>query len=251
MGLDRRVELRPGWTVRCHPAALRTAYRPMQFDPEQRRELDAFIAACRPGMQLFDVGAHFGVFSLAALHYGGPRARSVAVDPSPVAVRMLGIQAKLNGVAGRLEIVRAAACAAPGRIDLVATGPLAAGYYTPPAPTHGARERTAVPGVTLDGLVERTGIVPTHVKIDIEGHEEDALRGAAGLLRRDNAPLIFLELHVAIIRRRGAEPAGPLDRLVAAGYRVTDLRGVPIERSEILTRPLVRLHALPPVAAAA
>jgi len=64
------LELRSGWHVQCHPAA----YRQYLFqirDPDQTAEFDSFIATCRRGMRFLDVGASFGIFSLAALHYGG------------------------------------------------------------------------------------------------------------------------------------------------------------------------------------
>jgi len=79
LGRDPVIFLRAGWSVRAHPAA-RRAFGIPQSDPSQIAELDAFIASCCPGMMLFDIGAHFGLFSFAALHYGGPTARAVAVD---------------------------------------------------------------------------------------------------------------------------------------------------------------------------
>ena len=102
LGQVETLEMRPGWELRAHPLAARCAYEPLRQDPEQRSELDSFIAACTPGMRLLDVGAHFGVFSLAALHYGGPTATAVAVDPSGTAAHMLTVHANLNGFSDRL-----------------------------------------------------------------------------------------------------------------------------------------------------
>lgn len=83
-------------------------------------------------MILFDIGAHFGLFSLAALHYGGRDARAIAVDPSTVAVRFLKIQAGLNDAVDRLRIVEASVAAHTGRQDMVAVGVLANGFYVVP-----------------------------------------------------------------------------------------------------------------------
>src|SRR4051794_32708229 len=82
-GQTQEVRVRPDWSLLCHPAAYRFAYYAQHADEEQVAEFDGFISTCRPGMVLFDIGAHFGLFSLAALHYGGIAARAVAVDPSP------------------------------------------------------------------------------------------------------------------------------------------------------------------------
>jgi FkbM family methyltransferase len=244
-GRDRTIEMRPGWTVRCHPAAWRTAYAAQVLDPAQVEELDAFLAACTPAMTLVDAGAHFGIFSLAALHAGGPGARAVAVDPSPAAVRMLGVEARLNGVQDRLTIVAAAVGAAVGSAELVDAGVLAAGYYVQPEPGHPRRERRVVECVSIDALCERLHLRPTHLKIDVEGFEAEALRGAAETLAGDAPPLVFLELHNAIVRSAGGDAAGAVAALEAAGYELRGCDGRPLARADALAPPLVRLVAIP------
>jgi FkbM family methyltransferase len=249
-GRRRVVELYPGWRVRCHPAALREAYHAHLDDPSQVDELDAFVRCATPGMVLFDLGAHYGAFSLAALHFGGPSARAVAVEPSPGAVRMLGRQARLNGVHQRLTVIRGAASATEGQADLVAAGVIAAGYYVPPAADHPASERTRVTTVTVDGLSDRLRLHPTHLKVDVEGAEAAVLEGAAATLRRDPQPLVFLELHAGLLRARGEDPGAVLSLLEAAGYTVAGWDGVPAPREAVLAHSLVRFVAFPPSQAA-
>src|SRR5205085_4846895 len=58
------------WRVRCHPICA-PSFAVFREDPAQRAELNQFVVNCSPGMQLLDVGAHWGIFALAALHYGG------------------------------------------------------------------------------------------------------------------------------------------------------------------------------------
>lgn len=243
LGQDQSVELRPGWTVRCHPAAYRVAYEILSEDPDQRAELDGFIDACTPGMLLFDIGAHFGVFSLAALHYGGDEARAVAVDPSPMSMQMLEIQGRINGVTQRLETVHAAVADKPGTAEFVSVGVLAAGYFTAPEKHHSSKERTTVKTVSIDQLVEQTDIRPTHLKIDVEGFEAGVLRGAQKLLSEHPVPTVFLELHNEIIRERGLDPAESLELLEQAGLGSFSHNGVPTTRNAILSQPLIRLVA--------
>ena len=152
MGARNTVELRPGWSLLCHPLAYHHSYHAQREDPAQVAEFDGFLAKCTPGMILFDLGAHFGLFSLAALHYGGPTARAVAVDASPTAVRMTRIQARLNGVQDRLSVVQACVCDVPGVRDMVAVGVLADGYFACPDRDHPPRDRTTIPATTLDDL---------------------------------------------------------------------------------------------------
>lgn len=238
------IEMRPGWRVRAHPSAYPFAYFAQHHDPEQVAEFDAFVAACRPGMTLFDVGAHFGLFSLAALHYGGREARAVAVDPSPTAARMIRIQARLNGAADRLTVVEAAAGEQEdGWREMLAAGVHGAGYYLAPE-DHGRGDLTRTRATTLDRLAAESGLVPTHVKVDVEGYEASVLRGGRRVLAREgDAPALFLELHNEIIRAQGGDPRESLDLLDEHGYSVAAVDGSPVSRAFILERPLIRVVA--------
>ncbi|MFI5208338.1 MAG: FkbM family methyltransferase [Gemmatimonadales bacterium] len=241
LGLNPVVRLRPDWPLRCHPAALRVAFLPACADAEQARELDGFIASCAPGMRLFDIGAHFGLFTLAALHYGGSAAQVVAVDPSPAATRMLRIQADLNGIADRMTIVEAALGDRVGQAHLVPVGVIAAGYYAPPQ-AGGFAEARVVAALTLDALAARHGW-PTHVKIDVEGAEADVLAGAHDVLAHTPAPVLFVELHNEMVRGCGGDPGRATAALAAAGYEIFDLDGRTSSANAILARPLTRIVA--------
>lgn len=243
VGANRTVQMRPDWSLSCHPLAYRFAYHAQDNDPEQAAEFNGFIANCQPGMVLFDIGAHFGLFSLAALHYGGLQAQAVAVDPSPVAVRFLNIQARLNHVVDRLQIVQASVGDQEGWQKMVSVGVLASGYYVAPAKDHSASEVTQTMAVTLDQLAERYKILPTHIKIDVEGYEAAVLRGGQQLLSQTPAPILFIELHNEISREGGGDPADPLMLLRDYGYRTFTVDGFPINDNAILKKPLIRIIA--------
>lgn len=214
-------------------------------DPEQVTELDGFISNCRPGMVLFDIGAHFGLFSLAALHYGGPNARAIAVDPSPTALRIMSIQAQLNHVTDRLSMVQASAGERTGWQDMVAVGVLAGGYFVAPTRDHTARELTHTRQVTLDSLVKDFGVTPTHIKIDVEGYEAAVLRGGGETLSRATA-VLFVELHNQMVSERGGDPQETLTLLKSSGYQALTARGNRIMEEDILSRPLIRIIARKP-----
>ena len=237
-------QMRPDWSVVCHPAAYKHGYSWFTIENEVIQELDRFISHCRPGMVLFDIGAHFGVFSLAALHYGGPDAIAVAVDPSPAAVRILKIQAQLNKVEDRLRIVLAAASDSSGFLGLLSTGVRGNLHFLPPDKEHPASDLTRVRALTVDQLVQETGLGPTHIKIDVEGQEEAVLRGARIVLAQ-TGPVVALELHNEAIRNRGGDPGIVLDMLREAGYEIFK-NGEAANLTAILAKPVVRVIATRP-----
>ena len=251
LGARANVEVWPGWSLVCHPAAWRCAYQAQATEPAQVRELAVFLAACTPGMRLLDAGAHFGVFSLAALHFGGPHARAVAVDPSPSACRMLRIQAGLNGLSERLHVVQAALSDHVGTAPMIDLGPLAHGYYAPPNSPRPARELTPTRALTVDEVVTATGLDPTHLKVDVEGAEAAVLRGAQQTLARATAPRLFLELHNQLVREHGGDPAETLALLRTHGYACFADDGTALEEPAILAADLIRLRAMkaPPAGA--
>ena len=243
LGYRPAVPLRPGWQLVCHPAARRAIAWPQRADPVQIAELDGFIATCRPGMVLYDLGAHFGVFSFAALHFGGPASRAVAVDPSGEAVRMLALGARLNAVADRLSVVRAAVGEQSGWCDMLPVGVIADGYYVPPEPDRARRDLVRVRAVTVDELVAELGVRPTHLKIDVEGAEGAVLRGAQGVLADDVPPLVFLELHNGMTRRAGGDPRAAVLELTARGYWFTAPDGASVTPEAAIEPELVRVIA--------
>jgi FkbM family methyltransferase len=235
--------MRPGWSLICHPAAYRCAYFAQKNDPEQIAEFDGFIDNSSPGMILFDVGAHFGLFSFASLHYGGSEARAIAIDPSPTAVRFLTMQAKLNRIDDRLQVFQASVGDQLGRQKMISVGILASGYYVAPTEGHPLSELSETRSVTLDSIADELKVNPTHIKIDVEGYEDAVLRGGQKIFSQTPAPIIFLEVHNQIVRELGGNPAETLTLLRDYGYQTFTSTGIPLSEDEILNKPLTRIIA--------
>lgn len=237
LGCARSIDLVPGVQLLCHPYAYKV-YRAAQIDDqEQREEYCSFVTKCHPEMLLFDIGAHFGVFSLTAAKLGGT---AVAVDPSPISCRMIAREASLNHCTDGIRILRAAVTDATGTIGMLSSGSFTPGYLRVEK-RRSHSELTQTRAITVDDLSRRFG-VPTHVKIDVEGHEGAVLRGAVWTLTQF-APTLLLELHNEMIRSASENPATILDELDALGYRTYCTDGNEISKPAIMSKAIIRIVA--------
>jgi FkbM family methyltransferase len=237
LGRTRALEIAPGWSVACHPHFYKVIRQAQLNDPEQAEEFRSFLSRCSAEMFLFDIGAHFGIFSLAAAHFGG---RAVAADPSPVATKMIDTEVALNHCADKVRVLQAAVSDVNGEMGLVSSGTFSEGYFKV---EKGRLESDLTPtrAMTVDQMAAEYG-VPTHIKIDVEGHEASVLRGAQATLAK-HFPFLFLELHNEMVRSAGGDPNEALDIVGALGYRTFDLAGEPIARDAIFRKPIVRIVA--------
>jgi FkbM family methyltransferase len=186
-----------------------------QNDPEQGEEMKNFIGMASPGMQFLDVGTHWGIFTLAALHYGGPQARVLGIEASDEAARIFRDNLKINQVTDRVSVINAACGDQVGELKMLTTGAGGADFFV--IPTEERPDTVVVPLVSVDHVVEKHGFIPTHLKVDVEGFEEEVLIGARQTLSQ-HRPLLFLELHGHLIRPRGKRPEAVLEELQRLGY---------------------------------
>lgn len=131
---------------------------------------------------LVDGGANFGYWSVLASSQPLGAHDALAIEASPANAARLELNARLNG--GRFRCVHAATGGASGRYVRI-TGDRHEAFGTASA---GAGEHGAVRTVSLDGLMAEGAIDaarPVVVKLDVEGVEIEALRGAQDLSRRD------------------------------------------------------------------
>ena len=237
VGITNTLRFPSGYPIICHPHAY-GIFRDAQInDFDQREEFRHFESHCSDKMLLFDIGAHFGAFSLAAAHYGGV---SIAVDPSPMAVHMIVTESVLNGCKDQIRVIQAAASDAVGVLNMLNSGVFSAGYFKV-ASGRTRRDLTKTQAVTIDQMVVGFG-PPTHIKIDVEGHEAAVLRGAKDTLSR-YSPFLFLELHNEMVRLNGGDPNSSLDELARLDYRPYAFDGATLSRSSILEPSIVRCVA--------
>jgi FkbM family methyltransferase len=182
-----------------------------------RRHLD-------PQRDFIDVGANIGFYSVLAAKLL-PGRKILAVEPNPEARRRLGENLARNNVAGAVTVFAGVASAAPGQAELNLIEGMEE-YSSLGAIVHAAvAEQTSrsitVEAETIDRLVERFGLAPGLIKIDVEGAEKLVLDGAVETLKRFR-PVILSELSPALLGPMGASAAAIIAQLEQLGYRVVD-----------------------------
>jgi FkbM family methyltransferase len=157
-------------------------------EPATARFLASFL---RPGMKFWDVGAHFGEFSLVASKRVGETGQVVVFEPQP---RMFGYLARnvQSNRARNVALYQTAVCDTVGRADLFLPQDPSLAFLNP-IPDDEA-PMTSVETTTLDQVCHSTGCVPDLVKVDVEGAELAVLQGSECLAARgDDAPTWIVE----------------------------------------------------------
>jgi len=241
-GQTDSVLVRPDWILKCHPICA-SEFRVFWEDPEQRAELETFVQHCTPDMRLLDVGAHWGLFGLAAIRYGGSMVKVTAVEASPDAAKVLKHNFAVNSLSSQVTLLNCAAGECAAKVEMLTTGAGGADYYV--IPSSPRPDTITVRQATLDQICSVSGFVPTHLKIDVEGYEEEVIRGAEHTIRSAK-PIIFLELHGTFILRRRRMPEAVLTLLADFGYHTFFSRHAPLTVEAITAHEFnMRFVAIP------
>jgi FkbM family methyltransferase len=165
------------------------------------------------GELVFDVGAHVGDRVASFRRLG---ARIVAVEPQPALVRVLKL---LYGRSPDVAIEPVAVGRAIGTTSMMInadnpTVSTASPEFVSAASDAQGWERqrwtrsVPVPVTTLDALIDRHGL-PVFIKIDVEGFEEEALRGLSRAVKALSFEFTIIQRDVAL---------ACIERCVALGY---------------------------------
>ncbi|HWD08468.1 MAG TPA: FkbM family methyltransferase [Actinomycetota bacterium] len=164
----------------------------------------------QPGQWVLDLGAHIGMFSLAASAHG---CQVLALEASPTNVALLRSAAWRNGF-HQLHAVNAVATDQSGDVPFLPDGPW--GHV---AWESGAPGSVLVPGVMVDDLLVEFGWGGASlVKIDVEGSEVRALGGMQRLLGAPDAPPVLFESNAHTLALAGTSPTDLLAAFEALGY---------------------------------
>jgi FkbM family methyltransferase len=146
----------------------------------EERIYDRPPVAVQAGDVVLDVGGHLGSFTRLALRQGARLV--VAFEPEPVNRACFQRTFQQEIAAHRVVLVEAAAWSEPGELQFHVLNENSAGGSSV---RHSSGSVVTVPAVTIDDTVGRLALDRVDfIKLDIEGAERHALRGAARTLAR-------------------------------------------------------------------
>ncbi len=149
----------------------------------------------RPGMIIFDIGAHHGLYSLIASQAVHPRGHVYSFEPSPRECRLLERNLRLN-LRENVSVHAKALGATRGHASLFLVEGIEDGcnslrFSRAPVNTRAVE----VDVVSLDEFMQEKGISSVDfIKMDVEGAELSVLQGASRLLSSPARPVILAEI---------------------------------------------------------
>ncbi|MFA7201424.1 MAG: FkbM family methyltransferase [Candidatus Paceibacterota bacterium] len=186
-----------GWRM-CIPAPIGLEYYlyGAKAHPSEIRLARFLLNTLTEGAVFFDVGAHFGFYSLLASFLVGKKGRVLSFEPNVEAWEYLNINKKSHDNISLFCGTVSSHEEGESFIKL----PL---LYSENSSTEQSivdlneqfrsiQEEIWVPSFTLDGIIQKYNIAPYVIKIDAEGAEFRILQGAHRLLSSHN-PIIVME----------------------------------------------------------
>jgi FkbM family methyltransferase len=204
----------------CVPAAIQqmTPYILLEQDDWFEDEIRFVRRWLRPGMRAVDVGASYGLYTVAMARAVGRGGRVWAFEPMPDAADHLQRSLELNDC-GHVELHRSAVS---GREEMLSLA-VAANPELNAVVAGGAGDLFQAQAVTLDRIAAGQGWDGIDfVKMDVERHELEVIRGAAAFLAADS-PLVMFE-----VKTGQDADFRALDLLIGMGYGIYRLLPGPL-----------------------
>lgn len=138
-----------------------------------------------PGDVFFDVGANVGVYTILASGVCG--AHTLSFEPAEEAYKILDKNIRLNQLQKKVKTVAAAVAAQTGELNIT-SGEDATNHIALQSPQSLV---VKVESTCLDNYADENPIL---LKIDVEGYENEVLKGASKLLQDQQLKAIIIEL---------------------------------------------------------
>ncbi|WP_395739746.1 FkbM family methyltransferase [Prosthecobacter sp.] len=198
---------------------------------------ELFRATIKPGMNVLDIGANIGLYSMIAANEAGPTGRVVAVEPEAGNCAFVERSRQLNGFEN-IAIINKAASDREGTLNLYLCAENKADHRVYDA--GGDRPHVKVQATSIDFLLQEQGVTRLDViKIDVQGAEYQVFVGMQKTLQSQPNLTIFMEFWPWGLLQSGSDPQKLLDLLVQAGFSMGEF-----DDTTAQVKPIADLAAL-------
>jgi FkbM family methyltransferase len=177
-------------------------------------EFDLLHQWVKPGSTAIDVGANIGHYTLRLAQLVGEQGRVIAFEPMPQTFRLLQHNVAVAACLANVTLYERAASDADRTVRMFQPTFSDSGLPDPYEASIRPDGETVVRAVRVDSLAYRNDV--SLVKVDVEGHEYQALLGMRDLIERCH-PVLIVEGDAQAVRTL----------LEAMGYRSAHLPGSP------------------------
>jgi FkbM family methyltransferase len=179
-----------------------------------------------PGQTAIDVGANIGAHSIMMSRGVGPRGRVIAFEPVPSTAALMRENLALNR-AQNVELVEAAVSDREGSVEMNVFDQRYSAWNSRGAVANDGIapvETVEVRAESLDAALGARGVDRvSFLKIDVEGFELEALKGAMGMLGSGAVESLSFEISQVPLEASGHESREVFQLLEAVGYRAYKL----------------------------
>lgn len=174
------------------------------FEADYEKENVDFIKAHGvEGMTFVDIGAHLGLISVIAAKIAKSGGKVYAFEPTPSTFQALNRIVKINGLSEVILCINMAVSDKTGEANFLVDAWAGSNANSLVERPDKERKAVRIPTIQLDSFVETSSISRIDmIKIDVEGAELSALRGAMGVLRTLR-PRVILALHPFLLNSNG------------------------------------------------
>lgn len=188
-----------------------------------------------PGGTCWDLGTHFGIYTVGMAMAVGNEGQVAGFEPDPVSFKRCQRHIQMNSL-WWVKLINAAASDADGVGDFIVScspGTSTSHFAYEDETVKDKDARVAVPMILLDNLVDRGDIRPPQfIKVDVEGHGARALRGGRNTIAK-HRPVIVMSFHSKW------ELDGTVEVLAPLGYRAFTSEGKELDWQSAIYRTAV------------
>lgn len=189
-----------------------------------------FVQNIKPGDTVVDVGAHIGTYTLIAAQKTGPTGKVYAFEPLPKNYKLLKKNITVNGYTNVVAINKAVSDKNGSCKLFLSSEDNFGDQRTYDSGDH--RSFVNIQTVTLDSFFKNKDQRVNVLKIDIQGSEVRALKGAVKLLAKNHHIKLFTEFWPKALRSAGSSYKQYLNILKKYRFEIFEINS----KSEKLTR---------------